>query len=368
MAGPILSDRALNRALLARQSLLERGTNSTVETVRHLVGMQGQAPLAPYVGLWSRLRAFAPDDLSRAIEDRTLVRTTLMRGTVHLVTADDALRLRPLTEPAIIRGFRGGFRSMITAEQEAEVTQWGRELLAERPRTRVELRGLFRERWPEIDADAMAYAVSYLLPTVQPTPRGLWGVSQGAAQLALLEAWVGSPLDPEPSVDVVLLRYLAAFGPGSVNDAQAWSGLTGLREVFDRLAPELMTFASEKGQLLYDLPDAPRPAADHPAPPRLLPEYDNVLLSHRDRGRIIDSAQRVPLPPGTGARSGTFLSDGYFRGTWTIEADAVRIRPHGDLGDDVPALVAEGRSLAAFLGASDAEIASVTRNSTTSRA
>lgn len=359
MAGPILSDRALNRALLARQLLLERVTLSPVDTVRHLVGMQGQAPLAPYVGLWSRLVDFAPAGLSTAIEDRTLVRATLMRGTVHVVTADDALQLRPLTEPAIVRGFRGGFRRLITVEQEAEVTAWGRQLLAEQPRTRVELRGLFRERWPEIDADAMAYAVSYLLPTVQPTPRGLWGMPQGQAQLALLDSWVGRPLDATPSIDDVVLRYLAAFGPATVNDAQTWSGLTGLREVFDRLAPQLTIFSSEKGQVLYDLPEAPRPDAEHPVPPRFLPEYDNVFFSHRDRGRIIDSAQRVPLPPGVGARSGTFLSDGYFRGTWSLEGESLRIRPHGELGAAVSALVEEGERLAAFLGASGSEIAPV---------
>ncbi|WP_407359532.1 winged helix DNA-binding domain-containing protein [Microbacterium sp. LBN7] len=358
MRTPMLTDRALNRALLARQLLLERSDDSVVDTVRLLVGMQGQAPLAPYVGLWSRLEGFAAEELADALEDRRVVRATLMRGTVHLVTVDDALALRRLVEPAIVRGFRGGFTGRLTSAQESEVIAVGRELLREAARTRTELRRAFQERWPHLDADAMAYAISYLVPTVQPTPRGMWGRPQGAPQLALLESWVGRPLDTAPSIDAVVLRYLAAFGPASVNDAQTWSGLTGLREVFDRLTPQLRVFVSESGQVLYDVADAPRPDAEHPAPPRFLPEYDNVLFSHRDRARIIDTPQRVPLPPGKGAREGTFLSDGFLRGTWRVDAGVLRIRPDQALpavaADD---LLAEARRLAAFLGVPAVDLA-----------
>lgn len=362
MSAPVLSDRALNRALLARQLLLERGHEPVVDTVRRLVGMQGQAPLAPYVGLWSRLEDFATGGLADALEQRDLVRATLMRGTVHLVTADDALALRPLVEPAIVRGFRGGFTGRLTPAQEAEVIAFGRELLDETPRTRSELRRTFHERWPQLDADAMAYAISYLVPTVQPTPRGVWGRSQGAARLALLEPWIGRRLDAAASIDAVVLRYLTAFGPASVNDAQAWSGLTGLREVFDRLAPQLQVFSSEGGQPLYDLPEAPRPEPEHPAPPRFLPEYDNVLLSHRDRARIIDTAQPVPLPPGNGAREGTFLSDGYLRGTWRIVDRVLRIAVQVVLPEPAAAeLFAEGQRLAAFLGVPGVELADAGR-------
>ncbi|MFS0894686.1 winged helix DNA-binding domain-containing protein [Microbacterium sp. 179-I 3D3 NHS] len=357
MTAPTLSDRALNRALLARQWLLERRAESPVDAVRHLVGMQGQAPLAPYVGLWSRLQDFAPDELATAIDDRRLVRATLLRGTVHLATADDALSLRPLTEPAIVRGFRGGFRKLLSVEHEREVLVRGRELLARHPHTRAELRARFAELWPDRDADAMAYAVSYLLPTVQPTPRGMWGRQQGQAQLALMDQWIGRPLDAAPSIDAVVLRYLAAFGPAGVDDVQAWSGLTGLREVVQRLGTDLRRFTSEHGAELYDLPDAPRPDAEHPAPPRLLPEYDNVLLSHRDRRRIIDAPHRVPLPPGNGAREGTFLVDGYLRGTWRIDEGELRLRPYAPLDDRAEAeLLAEAERLASFLGARAAVI------------
>ncbi|HWS49627.1 MAG TPA: winged helix DNA-binding domain-containing protein [Microbacterium sp.] len=358
MGAPVLTDGALNRALLARQLLLERHAHDVVDTVHLLAGMQGQAPLAPYVGLWSRLRGFDPGALADALEQRRLVRATLMRGTVHLVTAEDALMLRPLTEPAIARGFKGGFRKRLSVEDEGRALTLGRELLTAAPRTRAELRTRFRERWPELDHDAMAYAVSYLLPTAQPTPRGIWGKPQGAAELALLDAWVGRPLQAEPSIDEVVLRYLAAFGPASVNDVQAWSGLTGLREVVERLSPHLAMFASEHGEVLYDLPDAPRPDPETPAPPRFLPEYDNTLFSHRDRRRIIDTARRVPLPPGFGAREGTFLLDGRLRGTWRVEEDSLRISPYVIIDDaTATGLLDEGRLLAEFLGAPEVSVA-----------
>jgi hypothetical protein len=358
MTDDVLTDRALNRALLARQLLIERSDRSVVDTVDLLVGMQAQAPLAPYVGLWSRLRDFAPAQLAEPLERRELVRATLMRGTVHLVRADDALVLRPLTEPAIVRGFAGGFSGLLTPEHATRVLAFGRELLAEAPRTRAELRRRFRDRWPDQDADAMAYAVSYLLPTMQPTPRGVWG-KQGKAELTLLSTWLGREVADDPSIDEVVLRYLRAFGPASVKDVQAWSGLTGLGEVVERLSPVLRSFRSEDGQRLFDDADAARPDADLPVEPRFLPEYDNVLLSHHDRRRIIDDGHRVPLPPGAGARAGTFLLDGFFRGTWKIDGDAIQVAPHARLDDEALAeIVREAERLAGFLGVQGVAVSS----------
>jgi hypothetical protein len=196
----------------------------------------------------------------------------------------------------------------------------------------------------------MAYPVSYLLPTMQPTPRGIWG-QRGRSELTLLTSWLDRPLAGSPSIDEVVLRYLNAFGPATVKDVQAWSGLTGLHEVLDRLAPQLRVFKSEQGQELHDLPDAPRPDPDTPVPPRFLPEYDNVLFSHHDRTRITEPGRRIPLPPGLGARAGTILLDGYFRGTWKLENDALRIDSHGPLSDTIAArLNHEGKQLLAFLG------------------
>lgn len=149
-----------------------------------------------------------------------------------------------------------------------------------------------------------------------------------------------------------MLRYLGAFGPATVKDVQAWSGLTGLREVVERLAPDLRTFRSVRGDDLHDLPDAPRPDPDTPVPPRFLPEYDNVLLSHHDRTRITDPARVVPLPPGTGARTGTFLLDGRFAGTWTLGDHVLEITPHAPLDDtDATALQEEAAGLLHLLEA-----------------
>ena len=345
-----LGSRALNRALLARQLLIERSDRDVTTAVTDLVGLQAQAPLAPYVGLWSRLSGFTPGELAECLERRGMVRATLMRGTVHLVTADDALRLWPLMEPAISRGFRAGFSQRLTHEQAQEVIALGRELLEQAPRTRAELRERFRAEWPHQDADAMAYAVSYLLPTVQPTPRGIWG-QRGRAELTLLTSWLDRPIVAAPSIDEVVLRYLSAFGPASVKDVQTWSGLTRLSEVVDRLAPRLQTFTSELGQRLYDLPDAPRPHPDTPVPPRFLPEYDNVLFSHHDRTRIAERGRRIPLPPGHGARAGTILLDGFFAGTWRLADGGIHVTPHDRLGDAHGAdLEHEGRRLLGLLG------------------
>jgi hypothetical protein len=353
---PVLTPRALNRALLARQLLIERSDHSATDAIALLVGLQAQAPLAPYVGLWSRLRGFQPADLVEPLEGRVVVRATLMRGTVHLVTGDDALQLRPLMEAAIARGFNAGFSRQLAAEEAEQVITLGRELLEEAPRTRAELRDVFRRHWPDRDANAMAYAVSYLLPTMQPTPRGVWG-TRARAELTLMTSWLDRPLDVAPSIDQVVLRYLRVFGPASVKDVQTWSGLTGLKEVVERLSGQLEPFLSIDGQELHDLPDAPRPDPDTPVPPRLLPEYDNVLFSHHERGRIIDHRRPVPLPAGLGARTGTFLLDGYFRGTWKLENNTLLVFPFEIVGEQAAAdLIREGERLASFLGVSGASL------------
>jgi DNA glycosylase AlkZ-like len=178
-----------------------------------------------------------------------------------------------------------------------------RRLLEEQPRTRSQLGRLLAERWPDADPNALAYAATHHIALCQVPPRGIWG-KNGATAWAPVETWLGAPLRSVP-VDAPVLRYLGAFGPASVADIQLWSGLTRLSEVVERLP--LRTFRGEAEQALYDLPDAARPSEDMPAPPRFLPEYDNLLLSHKDRTRVILDNRSVPLPPGNGATAGTFL-------------------------------------------------------------
>jgi hypothetical protein len=341
-----LSQRGLNRATLARQYLLERETARVIDVIEHLAGMQSQAPLAPYVGLWTRVRDFVPGDLSALTDQRQVVRLHLMRNTVHLVSARDCLGWHELFRPLRAARFGARFRRGLQGVDRDALISYARRLLEERPRTRGELGKLLAARWPDADPVALAYAVTHHVALCQVPPRGIWGKS-GPATWAPVETWLGAPIRPCP-VDDLVVRYLGAFGPATVADIQAWSGLTRLREVAERLP--LRTFRGEAGQLLYDLPDAPRPGEDTPAPPRFLPEYDNLLLSHQDRSRTIPGNRPVPLPPGNGATSGTFLVDGRWQGTWRLQDQTLQMQPFSPLHRaDHDALLSEATQLCAFI-------------------
>lgn len=355
-----LTTRQLNRATLARQLLLERADYSAERVLQHLVGMQSQAPLAPYIGLWTRVVNFRADELSALMIERRAVRASLMRATIHLVTAADFLQLWTVLEPVSERGLWTGspFGRRVPLGVVNDLLAFVRDLLREAPRTRVELRRLIGQRWPNLDADAMAYAAQYLLPIVQVTPRGVWGQSK-APTWADAEAWIGDRMSTGAAVDDLVLRYLGAFGPASVQDVQVWSGLTRLGEVADRLGPRVRRFRSEDGRVLLDGPDAPRPSADTPAPIRFLPEYDNLLLSHADRSRVVPEQRIVPLWPGNGGNRGTVLVDGFWRANWGIVPDGGQAHLDIEAFRPLPrrqaaALAAEGRRLLAFAAASPA--------------
>jgi len=354
-AGEVLGPRALNRALLARQGLLRRWTIPPAEALERLVGMQSQAPEPPYVGLWTRLENFRPEALSRLVEERAVVRVALMRSTIHLVTARDCLALRPLLQPVIERSFRGGFGRRLEGVDDAALADAARALVEERPRTFAEIGAALGERWPDRDPAALAAAARTLLPLVQVPPRGLWRRS-GPAAHTTAEAWLGRPLDPAPALDAMVLRYLAAFGPATVADAQTWSGLTRLKEAVERLRPGLRTFRDERGRELLDLPDAPRPDADTPAPARFMAEWDNVLLSHAERSRMVPEAHRARIFTVNGVMPGTILLDGFVAGTWKLErtrgSATLRVAPFAPPSpDDEAALTAEGERLLDFAAA-----------------
>jgi Winged helix DNA-binding domain len=342
--------------------LLRRSSMPPVEAVQRLVGMQAQVPLAPYVGLWSRLDAFDPDELGRAVLERRAVRIPLMRTTLHLVSAADCLALRPVLQPVLERGFSTGspFGRNLRGLDVAAVLAEGRRLLDERPRTTAELGRLLAERWPDRDPASLAHAVRYLVPLVQVPPRGVWGAA-GRATWTTVEAWLGrSPAsDPAPGLasgpapDRMVLRYLAAFGPATVADVQAWCWLTRLREVLDRLRPRLRTFRDQDGRELFDLPDAPRPDPGVEAPPRFLPEYDNLLLSHADRSRVIADEHRERV-----FTRGAVLVDGVAWGAWRTErapgrsAATLAIQPFAPPARrDLAAVGEEGERLLSFTAA-----------------
>lgn len=320
--------------------------------VEHLVGLQAQVPHNPYTALWSRLDGFRPESLSQSIEHRAAVRIGVMRGTIHLVTAADALLLRPLVQPVFegqLWRHRNHSPGLRTLDLEP-VVEAGRSLLAQ-PRTGTELRALLGDRFPGRDPAALAYACQMRLGLVQVPPRGLWGRSAQVAWTTA-ETWLGRPFASEPSIDDVVLRYLAAFGPASVADLTTWCRLTGMREVVERLRPRLVTFRDERGRELFDHPDAPRPGADVPAPTRFLPEYDNVLLSHHDRGRFAFDAEREVLRRAWAVGWGSVLHDGVVRAMWRLEAEALVVRHVDGLPKRAAAsIAAEARRLGRFLGA-----------------
>ena len=320
---PVLTVRALNRATLERQHLLRRSTLSVVELLETLVGMQAQTPHTAYVGLWTRLEGFRPDDLSERLLDRSVVRLALQRGTIHLVTARDAWGLRPLVQPVLDRAFKGQFGKRLDGVDLAEVVAMGRAFVDTEPRTFKALGDHLLTRWPDRDRMALEQAVRAGVTLIQVPPRGLWGRSGPVAHTSI-EAWLGEPpAGPRPTLETMIRRYLAAFGPASVMDAQAWCGLTRLGEVFERLRPELMTFRDERGRELFDLPVAPRPEPEIPAPPRFLYDFENILLSYADRSRAIPPGFERDAEARTQESLSTFTLDGFVRGTWRVD------RAHG---------------------------------------
>jgi hypothetical protein len=329
---------------------------SAAAAIERLVGMQAQAPNLPYVGLWARLQGFRPEELSELVRSRRAVRTSLMRNTIHLVTTDDALRLKPLFQPLHERGFFRGSpwgRDLKSMNPDA-LLEAGREIMGGGgPRTIAELGRLLAPRFPDHDAQSLAYGVRYLLPMVFATPRGIWKAG-GPVALTTVEAWLGRSAGPAIAPEELLLRYLAAFGPASAADMRAWSGLA-MRPAFEKLRPQLATFRDEHGIELFDLPKAPRPAAETPVPVRLLPDYDNILLAHADRTRIMAPGQHLGLFSAAGIMKGSVLVDGFVRAAWKPIKDklgtALVITAFDEpiRSQDLAPITAEGLRLLAYL-------------------
>ncbi len=348
--GAVLTARALNRALLHRQMLLERQELGAAEALDHLVGLQAQNPNAPYVALWSRLVDFDPDHLASLIGARKVVRIALMRWTLHLVTARDCVALRPVVQPVMDRRMQACFGRHLGDVELARLVALGRKLLEEEPRTLGDVGRTLAIQWPGHEPRVLGHALSALAPLVHVPPRGMWGCN-GRALQTTAERWLGRPLSRDGEPDELVLRYLGAFGPATIADIKAWSGLTGLSAVVDRLRPVLRSFRDERGRELLDVPDGALPDPDTPAPPRFLPEYDNAVLAHADRSRIAAEAdsRRVTTPK-------TFLVDGFVGGTWRLirgrDILAIEASPFSPLArDDRIALAEEGMRLLGFLAA-----------------
>ncbi|TDC65061.1 winged helix DNA-binding domain-containing protein [Actinomadura sp. GC306] len=349
---PVLDDRALNRATLARQLLLDRSDLPVLDAVAHLCGLQAQEPQEPFIGLWSRLRAFDPAELSELLTGRHVVRTHLMRRTVHLLTAADLLAWRSRHTAMLRQRVAGIYRRELEGVDVDELAEAGLAVLGDgRPRTMAELVEAVSARWPDVPRRALGEMLVSALAVAQAPPRGVWRAKAGVRHV-LLSSWLGREPDPlpadaaDPVGQAMLRRYLAAYGPAASADLRAWCGLAGLPAAVTALRGELVAFRDGRGRELLDLPDAPRPDPDTPAPVRFLPAFDNAILGYDDRSRIIDDAHRGISVAGERA----VLVDGRVAATWTVKAGTVVVSPLKHLAEaDRNAVGEEGERVASFL-------------------
>jgi Winged helix DNA-binding domain len=317
----VLSLRELNRATLARQLLLERHELTAPGAVGRLAGMQAQEPGPPYLGLWSRLTGFEADELSAAIESREVVRAALMRGTLHLLPAADFLRLRSAIAPAVGAGMLRVLGKRAEGIDVDELVAEGRSLFDESEALSAKaMRDTLAERHPEADVRALAAVVRTQLPLVRVPDGGRWGFTP-KAPFTDAERWLGKSPGKSADTKELVRRYLAAFGPATVKDAEAWSGVDGLAPAFE----DLPAFAGEDGRELFDLPDAPRPDEGAEAPVRLLPEFDNLLLAYADRRRVIAERHREYLTSKNLRVRATVLVDGTVAAFWRTEGKAALV-------------------------------------------
>jgi hypothetical protein len=311
--------------------LLGRQRVKAVQAIERLVGLQAQWPRPPHVGLWSRVFGFEREDLLTLLERRQVVRATMMRGTLHLVSAKDYVALRPALQPMLARNLLQVLRERAKGLDVDEIAALARKCLTGQPRRFDEIRDALAKVHPAADHRAMGYIARLSLALVQvPAPGEAWGFP-AAARFALAEDWLGEKLSRDEDLENLVLRYLAAFGPATASDVQTWSGIQGAKETLERLRPRLALLRDERKREVLDLPDAPRPGPDAVAPPVFLPEFDNLVLGHTDRRRFVADAhrKRVYLP---GLRiAPTFLVDGFVAGTWSVarkkDAATVSVEP-----------------------------------------
>ncbi len=315
-----LGARRLNRTLLQRQHLLERAELTPEEACHHLLGLQAQDNLPPYLALAARLSTFDPYDVSRGLVDRSLVRLVTMRGTVHLLVADDALALRTWTQPRVERELRSipGLHGIDREQVDAAVA----EALAPGPLSLKALGTALAGRLPGVSPAALGQLARVTAPLAQLPPRGAWKESGGVVHQHV-GRWVGRPLVAPDPADIVT-RYLRAFGPATAADVTAWSGLTRLGPVL-AAAPDLVLHEDEHGRTLYDVPDGAVADGGEPAPVRLLGCYDNLWLSHAGRDRVTDPEKRKAWMGVNGGVAHTMFVDGMLEGLWRVEAGRVRV-------------------------------------------
>jgi hypothetical protein len=242
----------------------------------------------------------------------------MMRCTLHLMSGRDYLKLRATIQPVLERAIDSSVRNRARALDIEQLVSRARRYLDEQPCTLNELRARLRKRFPKYDERAIGYAIRTHLPLVQVPSETRWGY-RAPADFAAAESWLGRSVSIKDARETLICRYLAAFGPATVSDAQTWSGLTGLGRAFDTLGTKLRAFRDERGRELFDLPEAARPSGDLIAPIRFLPDYDNLILSHSDRTRFLAPEHRSLVIMRNMQILPTFLVDGFVAGTWRVE-------------------------------------------------
>ena len=351
-SGRVLTRRELNRALLERQLLLERKPLAPVKAVERLAGLQSQSTTSPYLSLWTRLEGFERDQLVRALEARRLVKAIVQRGTLHIVTPADfwafttarrelgGIRWPPSYEARLPTGRLKKLAAAVAAELEgAELTFKQVRALLE-PYEQPGLSSTFV--WRRIQGHA------YI---VHVPPSGIWGYGGQGVYTAAEGVVDGRPPAPEEAFDRLVRRYLAAYGPATKQDIGQWAGIPRLAPISASLERQaLRTFRDEQGRTLYDITRAPLPDAQTPAPARLIPRFDNLVLSHADRSRILADVPPSRIVTNNGIVHATMLVDGFVAGTWQLENGRVVLEPFVPLARDARrALEAEIDRLETFV-------------------
>jgi 8-oxo-dGTP pyrophosphatase MutT (NUDIX family) len=329
VAERMLTQRELNRALLARQLLLEREKLPVPRAIERVGGLQTQDSRSGYIGLWSRLEGFERDDLTRALERRSVVQGTVMRITIHTVSARDywlfTEGIRRLRRESWTKSHakRADMKKMPSVSRRAE------SLLADGPRWR-------RELMEELGIDAATFnGIGMWVDLLRAPPSGTWERPRGDLYATADEWLARKAATEEEGREHLLRRYLGAFGPATLNEAANWAGLPA-----KVLAPAVETlrlrrFRAEDGAELLDLPRAPLPDPETPAPPRFLPPWDATLLAHARRAEILPEEHRAKVfNPKTPHTLTAFLVDGHASGTWKFERGRVTLDPFGRIAKD----------------------------------
>jgi Winged helix DNA-binding domain len=330
VAERVLTERELNRALLARQMLLERRRTSIPKVVERMGGLQAQYAPSMYIGLWTRMEGFERDALTRALERRSVIQATLLRATIHLVSKADFWPFAVAVREARREHWSSTpWRKEVSVADLKAAARGLHKRFGGREFERKELDEALAGRKPRVSV--WRNGVSLWLDLVRVPPSGTWE-RRRADRYAFAEDWLG-PEDATESEGIALLvrRYLGGFGPSTIAEIADWAGLKPAR-VEEALPGRLRRFRAEDGSELIDLPRAPLPDPDTPAPVRFLPVWDATLLAHARRAQILSEEHRNKVfNPKTPQSVATFLVDGQVGGTWRFEKSRILTEPFGRL-------------------------------------